>query len=170
MPESQEPHHLRRVFINLSNRFSGNALFPVNLGGLGFLTAITLDQIYPELERAMRGEQRIGTRRLLHCELTRGSESIGSWESLNDAVIAKSQLARMIDLETHVDSHYVCTYKADGLIVCTPTGSTAYALSAQGPILHPAVPALPSTPPWRSKILRSSATVRLRLSVIPSTR
>ena len=121
-------------------------LFPVNLGGLGFLTAITLDQIYPELERAMRGEQRIGTRRLLHCELTRGGESIGSWESLNDAVIAKSQLARMIDLETHVDSHYVCTYKADGLIVCTPTGSTAYSLSAGGPIMFPAVAALCLTP------------------------
>jgi NAD+ kinase len=121
-------------------------LFPVNLGGLGFLTAITLEQIYPELERAMRGEQRIGTRRLLHCELTRGSETIGSWESLNDAVIAKSQLARMIDLETHVDSHYVCTYKADGLIVCTPTGSTAYSLSAGGPIMFPAVAALCLTP------------------------
>ncbi len=121
-------------------------LFAVNLGGLGFLTAITIDQIFPELERAIRGEQRIAARRMLSCELVRGGTPVESYEALNDVVITKASIARMIDLEAHVDNHYVCTYKADGLIVSTPTGSTAYSLSAGGPIVFPAVAALCITP------------------------
>ena len=121
-------------------------LFPVNLGGLGFLTAITLEQLYPELERALRNEQRIVPRRMLQGELTRQSELVQSYEALNDVVISKTQIARMIDLETHVDSQYVSTFKSDGLIVSTPTGSTAYSLSAGGPIVYPAVAAICITP------------------------
>ena len=121
-------------------------VLPVNLGGLGFLTAISLDEIYPELERTLRGEQRVVPRRMLSCELIRGDTTVLSFEALNDVVIAKSNIARMIDLETHVDTHYVSTYKADGLIVATPTGSTAYSLSAGGPIIFPAVAALCLTP------------------------
>ena len=121
-------------------------LFPVNLGGLGFLTAITLDQLYPELERALKGEQRVVPRRMLHGDLVRGGEIVKSYEALNDVVIAKTQIARMIDLDTYVDSQYVSTFKADGLIVATPTGSTAYSLSAGGPIVFPAVEALCITP------------------------
>lgn len=121
-------------------------LLPVNLGGLGFLTAITMDQLYPELERAFRGEQRVVPRRMLHGELVRRGEVIQSYEALNDVVVSKTQFARMIDLEAFVDSHYVSTFKADGLIVATPTGSTAYSLSAGGPIVFPAVPAICITP------------------------
>lgn len=121
-------------------------LFAVNLGGLGFLTAITLDRLFPELERALRGEQRIAPRRMLDCELVRAGATVASYEALNDVVVTKSSMARMIDVETHVDSHYVCTFKADGLIVATPTGSTAYSLSAGGPIIFPAVEALCITP------------------------
>lgn len=121
-------------------------IFPVNLGGLGFLTAITADEIYVELERAFRGEHRIGHRRMLHCELVRGGAVIAEYEALNDIVITKASLARMIDLETHVGDHFVCTYKADGLIVSTPTGSTAYSLSAGGPIIFPHVAAVCITP------------------------
>ena len=121
-------------------------LFPVNLGGLGFLTAITLDQLYPQLERALRGEQRIVPRRMLHGDLMRDGKTVASYEALNDIVIGKTQIARMIDLETLVDSQYVSTFKADGLIVSTPTGSTAYSLSAGGPIVFPAVAALCITP------------------------
>ena len=121
-------------------------LFAVNLGGLGFLTAITIDEVFPELERALRGEQRITPRRMLLCDLVRAGKSVGSWEALNDVVIAKHSIARMIDIETHVDAHYVCTYKADGLIISTPTGSTAYSLSAGGPIVFPSVEALCMTP------------------------
>ena len=121
-------------------------LLPVNLGGLGFLTAITTDQLYPELERTFRGEQRIGPRRMLHAELIRRGEIVQSYEALNDVVISKTQFARMIDLEAFVDSQYVSTFKADGLIVATPTGSTAYSLSAGGPIVFPAVSAICITP------------------------
>ena len=121
-------------------------LLPVNLGGLGFLTAITLEQLYVELEKALHGEQRIVPRRMLHGDLIRKGKTVKSYEALNDVVIAKTQIARMIDLETHVDQQYVSTFKADGLIVSTPTGSTAYSLSAGGPIVYPAVAALCVTP------------------------
>ncbi len=121
-------------------------LFPVNLGGLGFLTAITLDELYPQLERALRGEQRIARRRMLRCELERAGERLLAFEALNDVVITKTEIARMIDLETFVDDHFVSRFKADGLIICTPTGSTAYSLSAGGPIIFPAVEAFCITP------------------------
>ena len=121
-------------------------LFAVNLGGLGFLTAITTDEVYPELERAFRGEHRIGRRRMLHCELVRGGEALASYEALNDVVLTKASLARMIDLDAYVDEQLVCAYKADGLIISTPTGSTAYSLSAGGPIIFPRVGALCLTP------------------------
>ena len=121
-------------------------ILPVNLGGLGFLTAITLDQLYPELDRAFQGQQRIVPRSMLHGDLIRRGQIVKSYEALNDIVIAKTQFARMIDLEAYVDKQYVSTFKADGLIVATPTGSTAYSLSAGGPIVFPAVAALCITP------------------------
>ncbi|MGC8794753.1 MAG: NAD(+)/NADH kinase [Bryobacteraceae bacterium] len=121
-------------------------LFPVNLGGLGFLTAITIDELYPELERALRGEHRIGRRRMLQCEVVRGQQVVSRYEALNDVVLTKASIARMIDLDAYVDAHFVCAYKADGLIVATPTGSTAYSLSAGGPIIFPRVAALCLTP------------------------
>jgi len=121
-------------------------LFAVNLGGLGFLTAITIDEIYPELERAFRGEHRIARRKLLSTEVMRGDEVVASYQALNDAVLTKAAIARMIDLEAWVDQQLVCEYKADGLIISTPTGSTAYSLSAGGPVIFPAVPAFCLTP------------------------
>jgi NAD+ kinase len=121
-------------------------LFPVNLGNLGFLTAITLDELYPELERALRGEYRVASRRMLHCQLHRGSEIVAEYDALNDVVLTKVSLARMIEVEARVDKHFVCTYRADGLIVSTPTGSTAYSLSAGGPIVFPTVAAIVITP------------------------
>lgn len=121
-------------------------LFPVNLGGLGFLTAITIDELYPELERALRGEHRVGKRKLLHAELVRNDQQIARYEALNDVVVTKASLARMIDLDAYVDQMFMCAYKADGLIVATPTGSTAYSLSAGGPIIFPSVGAICLTP------------------------
>ncbi len=121
-------------------------LFPVNLGGLGFLTAIAIDDIYEELQRAFRGENRIAKRRMMSTEVVRNGQTIATYDALNDAVLTKSALARMIDLETYVDEQFVCTYKADGLIIATPTGSTAYSLSAGGPIIFPSVPAICLTP------------------------
>ncbi len=121
-------------------------LFAVNLGGLGFLTAITVDEVYAQLEHALNGDLLIGRRRMLHCELWRGEELVLAHEALNDAVLSKGEIARMIDLEANVDDKLMCVYKADGLIVSTPTGSTAYSLSAGGPIVYPSVSAFCITP------------------------
>jgi len=121
-------------------------LFPVNLGGLGFLTAITIDEVFPELERAFRGEHRVAKRKLLNTEVIREGRVVASYDALNDAVLTKASIARMIDLQAFVDEQFVADYKADGLIVCTPTGSTAYSLAAGGPIIFPSVPAICMTP------------------------
>jgi len=143
-------------------------LFAVNLGGLGFLTTIAPEKIYEDLESALRGELRIGRRRMLHCELERGGKTVLAYEALNDAVINKSQIARMVDLETHVDAHFVCQYKGDGLIISTPTGSTAYSLSAGGPIVFPSVSCLCLTPICphmltnRPVIVSNTSVIRVR--------
>jgi len=121
-------------------------LFAVNLGNLGFLTAITVEELYPQLERVLAGDYGVSRRRMLHTELWRGGARVGSFEALNDISLAKADIARIIDLEVHVDDRFMCLYKADGLIVSTPTGSTAYSLSAGGPIMVPEVAALCITP------------------------
>ena len=117
-------------------------LFPVNLGSLGFLTAISVDEVFPELERALRGEHRVALRKLLNTQVVRDGKTIATFDALNDAVLTKSDIARMIDLDVFVSEQLVCAYKADGLIISTPTGSTAYSLSAGGPIIFPSVPAI----------------------------
>src|ERR1700682_2296902 len=94
-------------------------LFAVNLGSLGFLTAMTIEELYPQLERA-----RVGHRRMLHSELWRNGELVAAYEALNDIVLAKAEIARMIEVEVQVDHTFVCVYRADGLIVATPPGST----------------------------------------------
>jgi NAD+ kinase len=121
-------------------------IFAVNLGGLGFLTAIQTEELYPQLERTLSGELPLESRRMLLTELWRGEKLVASYQGLNDMVLAKAEIARMIDLKVHVDNSFVCVYKADGLIVTTPTGSTAYSLSAGGPIVYPSVAALTITP------------------------
>lgn len=121
-------------------------LFAVNLGNLGFLTAITVEELYPQLERVLAGEYEVSRRRMLHTELWRTGRCACTYEALNDITLAKADIARIIDLEVQVDNRFMCLYKADGLIVSTPTGSTAYSLSAGGPIMVPEVAALCITP------------------------
>jgi NAD+ kinase len=121
-------------------------LFPVNLGGLGFLTAIARDEICPELDRFFKGEHRIGRRSMLECRVMREGAECSHYTALNDIVVTKSSIARMIDFDVRVDERFVAAYKADGLIMCTPTGSTAYSLSAGGPIIFPQVNAFCLTP------------------------
>jgi NAD+ kinase len=121
-------------------------LFAVNLGGLGFLTAITVEDMLPELELALHGEGRISFRRMLHADLFRGDKSIAKYEALNDAVLSKAAIARIMDIDVFANNRLVCAYKADGLIISTPTGSTAYSLSAGGPVIYPTVGALCLTP------------------------
>jgi len=121
-------------------------LFAVNLGGLGFLTAITVDDLLPELEQALDGQPRISVRRLLHVDVIRGERKVAEYEALNDAVLSKAAIARIMDIDVFAHARLVCAYKADGLIVSTPTGSTAYSLSAGGPVIYPTVEALCLTP------------------------
>jgi NAD+ kinase len=131
------------------SRSAGSRPVPVlgvNLGTLGFLTEITLDELFAAMERVLAGDVRIEARMRLDVVAERGGETLGHFLALNDAVISSAALARMIDLETRADGIDVTTYHADGLIVATPTGSTAYSLSAGGPILLPGVEAIVLTP------------------------
>lgn len=121
-------------------------LFAVNLGGLGFLTAIQVEDLYEQLALAVQGSLATEQRLMLRVEITRAGETIASYDGLNDLVLAKTEIARIIDLEVHLDRHFVCVYKADGLIIASPTGSTAYSLSAGGPIVMPTVHAFSITP------------------------
>jgi len=139
----------------------------VNLGGLGFLTEITLDELIPTLEAVLRNEFAVSRRLALTARVLRGGTPIASFEALNDAVITKTALSRIVDLETHVNGEYVATFRADGLIVSTPTGSTAYCLAAGGPIIYPTLPAVviipicPHTLTNRPLVVPDSAVVEI---------
>jgi NAD+ kinase len=121
-------------------------ILPVNLGGLGFLTSVTLDEMYPLLEQVLAGKHQTSERMMLEAHVLRGGEVVERQRALNDAVLTKSDLARMIDFDLYVDGDFVGRYRADGIIVSTPTGSTAYSLSAGGPILYPLLQAFVITP------------------------
>jgi NAD+ kinase len=121
-------------------------ILPVNLGGLGFLTTVSQDEIYPILEEIFANKHRVSERVMLEAEVVRGGAVIQRQIALNDAVINKAPLARIMDLELRVNGEYVTTYKGDGLILSTPTGSTAYSLAAGGPIVYPIVEAFVVTP------------------------
>jgi NAD+ kinase len=124
----------------------GKPILPINMGSLGFLTSFTRDELYPALEETLAGRLVANERVMLKAELLRGGNPIETQDVLNDAVIHKGNLARMVDLRLSLDGEFVCRYRADGLIVSTPTGSTAYSLSAGGPIVHPSVEAILITP------------------------
>jgi NAD+ kinase len=121
-------------------------ILPINLGGLGFLTSVTVNELYLVLEDALAGRAPSSERTLLEAEVTRGENSLGKYRALNDAVLNKGALARIVDLELTINQQFVANFKADGLIVSTPTGSTAYSLAAGGPIVHPTVAAFLITP------------------------
>jgi NAD+ kinase len=141
----------------------------INLGGLGFLTEVSIDDAIPALERVFAGEYQLDRRTTLAVRVLRQGVVVASSQVLNDAVINKSALARIIDLHTSVDDEYLCVYKADGLIVATPTGSTAYSLSAGGPLVGPGVavmllaPICPHTLTLRPLVLADTSIVRVQL-------
>ena len=121
-------------------------ILPINLGSLGFLTSFTIEELYTALEETLAGHLPASERVMLTATLLRGEQVVESQRVLNEAVITKGALARMIEVELSIDEDFVCRYRADGLIVATPTGSTAYSMSAGGPIVHPAVESIIVTP------------------------
>jgi NAD+ kinase len=118
----------------------------VNVGSLGFLTEVTLPEMYEALEEIVSDGYKCQERMNVDAAVLRGGEQVASYTALNDMVINKGALSRVIELKTAIDCNYLATYTADGLIVSTPTGSTAYSLSAGGPIVNPLMEALIATP------------------------
>ncbi len=143
----------------------------VNLGGLGFLTEVTVPGLFETLDRVLSEQFSVSRRIMLRAEVHRGERCLGTYDALNDLVFTKTTPSRIVELEMHVNSEYVTRYRADGLIVATPTGSTAYCLSAGGPILYPTLPAMvvipicPHTLTNRPLVLADSA----RIEIIPLT-
>ena len=121
-------------------------ILAVNLGGLGFMMTTGPEELIPHLERVLAGDYSVQSRSVLEAEIVRGSETVGTYNALNDVVINKAAVARLLELDAFVDGDFVCSYRADGLVISTPTGSTAYSLSAGGPVMLPAVSATCVTP------------------------
>ena len=125
---------------------TGTPILSVNLGSLGFLTEIPLSDLYTTLELWMRGVADLDIRVMMHAVLVRDGKPMREWDALNDVVVAKGTIARMADYTIRLDDQLVATFRADGVIVSTPTGSTAYNLAANGPIVMPSVNCMLVTP------------------------
>ena len=140
----------------------GVPILGVNLGGLGFLTATTLEEMLPALEAVRVGAMAIEERMVLGARLIRNGQTVGEYSALNDVVITKPAMSRIVDLSVSVGGRHATAYRADGLIISTPTGSTAYNLSTGGPILFPTMDAVVLTP-------ICSHTLTNRPIVLPAT-
>lgn len=124
----------------------GIPILGINLGSLGFITEVNRQEVLRAADMMLHDGCAIEERLMLSAAIRRNGKNISEYTVLNDVVINKGALARIIDLETHINSRYVTTFKADGLIISTPTGSTAYCLSAGGPILYPTLDSIVVTP------------------------
>jgi NAD+ kinase len=125
---------------------AGIPVLGVNLGSLGFLTEVPLEELYPTLQGIEDGRCNVETRSMVHCEVLRKDSLVASYDALNDIVVGKGTISRLNHCDVYIDGAFVSVYKADSLIVSTPTGSTAYSLAAGGPILMPSVDAFVVTP------------------------
>jgi NAD+ kinase len=160
------------TLLGAARRVAGHGvpILGVNLGGLGFLTEIPLKRLYPAVEKMLEARLEVESRLMLETGISRGSEEVCRFMVLNDVVINKGALARIIDLDVYIDDQFLTTFRADGLIVSTPTGSTAYNLSAGGPILYPTMssfiltPICPFTLTNRPIILPDTATIYIALT------
>ncbi len=144
-------------------------LLGVNLGSLGFLTDVPLSSLFPMLDSIAQGHAAVEQRCLMQCDLLRGEEILGSYKAFNDVVVNKTALARLNHYDLFVDKAFVSSYRADGMIVATPTGSTAYSLSAGGPVVMPTVNAFvittvaPHSLTHRPLVVPDSAVVEILL-------
>jgi NAD+ kinase len=141
----------------------------VNLGALGFITEVAVDELEPVLSKTLSGDYEVEKRMTLEVRVLGKNGRAHKFRVLNDVVIAKGARSRIIDLETYIGKDYLCTYRADGLIISTPTGSTAYSLAAAGPILEPTLgaivlaPICPHTLTHRPIVVPSNAVIRVTL-------
>jgi len=139
----------------------------INAGRFGFLTAVHANEWQPTIQRIMKGDYWLEDRMMLHAEHFRGEEKLGAWEVVNECTIGRGKMVRPVRLITEVDHHFLTTYVADAVIVSTPTGSTAYALAAGGPILPPElrniliVPVAPHLSVDRAIVLHEGSWVRV---------
>ncbi|HYE23729.1 MAG TPA: NAD(+)/NADH kinase [Clostridia bacterium] len=146
---------------------AGTPILAVNLGSLGFLTEVPLGELYSTLEALELGHCHVHERAVLECDLIRNGKAIDSYFALNEAVVNKSAIARLVAFDVRINGEYVYTTKADGVIISTPTGSTAYSLAAGGPVLMPQVDAFVITPvcphsfTQRPLVVRDDATIEV---------
>jgi len=149
-------------------------ILSVNLGSLGFLTEIPLPELYSMLEAWCDNCASVEIRSMMRLELFREGKSFRTWDALNDVVVAKGAIARMADFTVEIDQQFVATFRADGVIVSTPTGSTAYSLAANGPIVMPTVNAVVVTPicphllTIRPIVVPGDATITVHVEGVPS--
>ncbi|NVN92843.1 MAG: NAD(+)/NADH kinase [Desulfuromonadales bacterium] len=137
------------TLLSVARLFYGKELpiLGINLGSLGFLTEVTVEELYPELERCLAGTHTTSPRMMLEVRVLREGKQIEKYPVLNEIVINRvGVLARIVNLKAQVDHHILTNFKADGLIVSTPTGSTGYSMSAGGPVIHPQVSCIVITP------------------------
>jgi NAD+ kinase len=154
-------------------RWIGDQNIPIlgiKFGEVGFLAEIAEENLYTAAEKVLKGDYILRPRMRLSVKVRRQNKTLAQETILNDVVINRGALARLAHIETYINDHYLTTYSADGLIVATPTGSTAYSLAAGGPVIHPAVPGIILTPicPFtltnRPLIVPESANIKIRLT------
>jgi len=149
-------------------------ILSVNLGSLGFLTEIPLPELYTTLEAWCADCSFVEQRSMMRTELFREGKPFQTWDALNDVVVSKGAIARMADFTVDIDQQFVATFRADGVIVSTPTGSTAYSLAANGPIVMPTVNAMVVTPicphllTIRPIVVHGDATITVHVEGVPS--
>ncbi len=155
---------------------TGVPVLGINRGGLGFLADIAPEQIHRQLGEVLDGDYRVEEHFLLEAEICRGDERIDGSPALNDVVVHPGSMARMMEFSLEVDGEFVYDQRSDGLIVASPTGSTAYALSAGGPIMHPSldaiviVPMFPHTLTSRPLVVRGASEIAVTLGTVDSAK